>query len=200
MTASQIVLASASTARIRMLTAAGVTFRPHPARIDEQGLRDALASEGATPRDCADALAEHKAAKVSAKFPEALVIGCDQILDHEGESLGKPSDPDALRAQLLRLRGRTHRLWSAAVVYRDAAPLWRHVGEARMTMRSFSDDYLDDYLRRNGDDLMESVGGYRIEAEGIRLFDRIDGDYFTVLGLPLVPLLVWLGRAGVIAT
>lgn len=194
----QLVLASASPIRAALLRRAGLDVEVQPARIDEDALRASLQAEGAGPRDLADALAEHKARKISARMPGALVLGCDQILDLEGEVFAKPADLEAARAQLLRLRGKMHRLHSAVVLCRAGAPVWRHVGVAQLTMRTFSMIYLEGYLARGWPDIGDSVGGYRVEEEGVRLFSRIEGSYHTVLGLPLVDLLVHLGRIGAI--
>ncbi|PPB82661.1 septum formation protein [Albidovulum inexpectatum] len=199
-TNAQLVLASGSAIRAQLLRNAGLAIETHPAHIDEEAIRAALQHENATPRDIADALAELKARKISDKFPGALVLGCDQVLDLDGQVLSKPEDPEDARAQLLALRGRTHRLLSAAVVARDGTPIWRHVGQVRLTMRDFSDAYLDDYLARNWQSIRDSVGCYKLEEEGVRLFSRIDGDYFTVLGLPLIELLTWLSVRGDIAS
>jgi septum formation protein len=182
-----------------MLRNAGVPFSAHPARIDEAAIRDALVAEGATPRDIADALAEMKARRVAQRFPEALVIGSDQVLDHQGDILGKPADRDAAKAQLRRLRGTRHSLHAAVVLYERGKPVWRQSGEARLTMRTFSDAYLDAYLDRQGPDALTTVGAYRVEAEGIRLFERIEGDHFTILGMPLLPLLAYLTARGFVA-
>jgi len=195
----QIILASSSEIRRRMLADAGLSFDALPARVDEDTIRDALKAEGAKPRDIADTLAEMKARKLAERHKEAVVIGCDQVLEVDGEVWGKPDSPDAARAQLMRLRGRSHRLISAVVLYDRAEPVWRHVGEVRLTMRSFSDAYLDDYLARTWDDVRHSVGAYQLEREGARLFAHVEGDYFTVLGLPLLPLLNYLSQRGFIA-
>ncbi|MCL4186077.1 MAG: septum formation protein Maf [Rhodobacteraceae bacterium] len=184
-----LILASASSIRASLLRRAGVAVEVVPARIDEEAVRLALAAEAARPREVADTLAEHKARKVSERFPDALVLGCDQVLDLDGTVLGKPVDIDAARTQLRALRGRSHRLFAAAVLYHSARPVWRHVGEARLTMRSFSDFWLEGYLARNGAGLCESAGAYKIEEEGVRLFSRVEGDHFSILGLPLIQIL-----------
>lgn len=191
-----ILLASGSEIRQTLLRNAGVPFTVTPARIDEDAIKRALEAEGALPRDIADALAEGKARKVSSKNPGALVLGFDQVLDHDRQILSKPRSVEEAREQLTRLRGQIHSLLSAAVIYEDGEPLWRHIGIARLTMRDFSDAYLDDYLARNWDSIRHSVGGYKLEEEGVRLFSRIQGDYFTILGLPLVELLSYLTIRG----
>jgi septum formation protein len=195
-----LILASSSPVRARLLQAAGVPFETRAARMDEPAIRASLLAESATPRDIADTLAELKALRVAARFPGALVIGCDQVLAFGTEILGKPESPADARAQLCLLRNRTHRLLSAVVICDNEKPVWRHVGEARMTMRDFSEDWLDGYLARNWDSVRDSVGCYHLEAEGIRLFSRIEGDYFTVLGLPLLELLSYLALRGTIAS
>jgi len=192
-----LILASTSEIRLRLLRAAGVDVTAIAARIDEDSLRASLQAEAATPRDIADALAEMKAARLADRHP--LVLGCDQVLEFKGQVWGKPATVDEARTQLVALRGTTHRLLSAAVLYEDARPVWRHVGEVRLTMRPFSDAYLDAYLSRNWDSIRHSVGGYKLEEEGARLFERVDGEYFAVLGLPLFALLGYLGQRGIIA-
>ncbi len=194
---SRIVLASASPARLRLLRAAGIAVEAIPARIDEHSIRDSLAADGASPRDMADVLAEMEAARIAPRVPAAVVLGSDQVLDLDGEALGKPADAGETRAQLIRLRGRRHRLHSAVVLFHDGQPRWRHVATATLTMRALSDTWIDAYLSRNPD-LTGTVGGYMLEAEGIRLFDRVEGDHFTILGLPLHPLVLYLEQRGFI--
>lgn len=194
----EIILASQSEVRKRLLDAAGVKALPIAARVDEQSIMQALVAEDAKPRDIADTLAEMKARKIADKNPRALIIGCDQTLDFQGEVWSKPTSLAVAREQLLRLRGETHRLHSAVVLYDDGEPIWRHIATVRLTMRTFSETYLDDYLARNWEMARYSVGCYMLEGEGIRLFETVEGDYFSVLGLPLLPLLGYLGMRGFI--
>jgi septum formation protein len=192
--ASPVILASKSAARAALLRGAGVPFETAGAGVDEAALKSGLLAEGAKPRDIADALAEAKAVKVSRVRPGALVIGADQTLDFEGRLFDKPESRAEARGRLLELRGKTHALHSGVVVARDGEPIWREVATARLTMRPFSEGYLDAYLDRGGDELLTSVGAYQLEGEGVQLFSRIVGDYFTILGLPLLSLLDLLRR------
>jgi septum formation protein len=193
---TRLILASGSKIRAQLLRNANVRFEVHPARVDEAMIKQSLEAEQAKPRDVADALAEMKARKVSEKHPGALVLGCDQVLDHGGQILSKPETPDAAGAQLRALRGDRHMLLSAAVIVENGTPVWRHVGHVRMMMRAASDSYIDDYVERNWDSIRYSVGGYKLEEEGVRLFTGVDGDYFTVLGMPLLELLGYLTVRG----
>ncbi len=193
-----LILASGSEIRASLLRRAGVEVTPLPARIDEEMIRQSLQAENAKPHDVADALAEMKAARVADKHPAALVLGCDQVLEFGGAILSKPETLEQARQQLTDLRGKSHRLLSAMVLYDAAKPIWRHIGEANLTMKPVSDGYLDGYLDRNWPGISASVGGYKLEEEGIRLFSAITGDYFTILGLPLLPLLSYLAQRGFI--
>jgi septum formation protein len=193
-----LILASQSQIRQQLLRNAGVEFGVEAARVDEDALRAALEAEATSPRDIADALAEMKAVKVSGKHPQAMVIGCDQVLDFEGGILAKPETPEEAREQLCMMRGKRHDLISAAVICEAGRPVWRQVGVVRMAMKNFSDAYVQGYIERNWPGIRHSVGAYKLEEEGVRLFERVDGDYFTVLGLPLLGLLAYLEQRGVL--
>lgn len=191
-----IILASGSSIRTQMLSQAAVPHEIQLARVDEEMIKASLVSEGAPPRDIADALAEMKASKISDKNAGALVIGCDQVLEHGGKLLSKPETPEHALAQLQSMRGDRHTLLSAAVIYEDGKPLWRHIGVVRLRMRDASDAYLTDYVARNWDSIRHAVGAYKLEEEGVRLFSRIEGDYFNVLGMPLLEILNYLTLRG----
>ncbi len=193
-----LILASASVIRARILNDAGVPHTVEPAAIDETAAKQSLRAEGASAEDAALSLAGLKAAKIARRHQGALVIGADQILDHGGEWLDKPSNRSAAVATLDALRGRDHALVSGVTVARDGDLLWRHAERAGLTMRDFSDDYRDAYLDRLGDSAFASVGAYQIEGLGAQLFARIEGDYFAILGLPLLPLLDFLRGHGVV--
>ena len=195
-----LLLASASSIRLQLLHQAGLEAAAQPARIDEATIRDALLAEHAKPRDIADALAEMKARKLAEKNPTALVLGCDQVLALKDQLFSKPESIEEARQQLVLLRGQTHQLISALVLYDQGKPIWRHVATASLTMREVSDSYLDAYLARNWHSIQHSVGGYKLEEEGILLFTALVGDYFTILGLPLLPLLGFLATRDFIDT
>lgn len=194
-----VILASKSAARRAVLDGAGVPYEVLVAGVDEDAVKTGLLAEGATPRDVADALAELKALKVS-RGRSDFVIGADQTLDLDGQLYDKAPDLDAARERLLALRGKTHKLHSAVVVAKDGAPIWREVVTARLTMRDFSEDFLEEYLKVEGAASLGSVGCYRLEGPGAQLFSKIDGDYFAILGLPLMGLLDLLRRHGVLSS
>jgi septum formation protein len=180
-----------------MLRDAGVAVETVAAAVDEAGIKAGLREEAAPPRDVADLLAELKARRIATRRPERLVLGADQVLVLDGRIFDKPADLAEARVQLQGLRGRRHELLSAAVIFEGAAPVWRHVGRAVLTMRPFSDVFLDDYLAAEGDLALASVGGYRIEGRGAQLFSRVDGDHFTIMGLPLLEVLGFLRTRGI---
>jgi septum formation protein len=187
-----LVLASASEARAHLLENAGFQVMRVPAAIDEMAVKEAFRREGADAATCALALATAKAERISQRHRGALVVGADQMLVCGEAWFDKPSDLDHARAQLIALRGRTHELVTAVVAFRDGADLWHHVARARLAMRPFSDAFLDAYLGAAGESVLGSVGAYRLEGLGAHLFTRVEGDYFTVLGLPLLPLVDFL--------
>jgi septum formation protein len=192
----RIILASTSPARIALLTSAGVPFTARAAGIDERAIERPLINAGASPAEIAEALAAAKATSPREIPTDALVIGADQTLEFEGERWTKPDTIDAARTQLLALSGNTHRLYSAVAVARGGAIVWHHRATAELTMRRLSAGFIDRYLGKVGETALSSVGAYQIEGAGVQLFDRIDGDYFAILGLPLLPLLAFLRQAG----
>jgi septum formation protein len=193
-----LILASGSDIRATLLRNAGIEFEVVVPRVDEDTIKQSLIAENASPRDIADALAEMKALRVASKHPDAIVIGCDQVLAHGRQMLSKPKTPADAIAQLKSLRGQTHQLLSAAVIYADGKPQWRHVGLTCLFMRDVSDAYLAAYVDRNWDSIRHAVGAYKLEEEGARLFSRVEGDYFNVLGIPLLELLSYLTLRGTI--
>lgn len=193
----KLILASGSPIRAEMLRNAGVSVETQVARVDEAAIKGAMLAENARPRDIADALAEMKARRVAMKQQDALVLGADQVLVCDGTLYDKPDSIDEARAQLKSLRGKAHELLSAAVIFEDGRPVWRHIGRAQLMMREFSDEFLDEYAIQQGNDLLTTVGAYKLEGAGGQLFTRVQGDYFSVLGLPLLEVLEFLRNKGI---
>lgn len=192
-----LLLASQSAGRANILRAAGLSFETSPAHIDEEGLTAALQAEGQSPRNIADALAEAKAIKISSRLPGVIVLGADSVLAlDDGVMLTKPDDKDDAKAQLRTMAGRRHRLFSAVVAARDGQAIWRHVDVAKLSMRALSDSFIDAYVEQNWDSIRWTVGCYEIEGAGVQLFDRVEGDPWTIIGLPMLPLLQWLRTIG----
>ena len=195
----RLILASASASRKALLHHAGLRFIARAAAIDEASVKRAGQAEDAGPEDVALLLAEMKARRIARGDPEALVIGCDQLLVCDGRWFDKPADLAEARAHLLALRGRTHTLVTAVLCQRGEQRLWHHVAAPRLTMRHFSEAFLDDYLDTEGEALTATVGAYRLEALGSLLFEAIDGEHSAILGLPLLPLFGFLRQHGVLA-
>lgn len=196
---SQVVLASGSPIRAELLKRAGVAFEVEVAPVDEAEIRDALKADGATAEEAAEALAEAKALRVARRRPDDLVIGADQILDVDGDWLEKPGTVDGARTQLGQLSGRTHRLISAVVVALNGARAWAHVDAAHLSMRVLDAPAIEAYLAEAGPGILSSVGSYQIESIGVRLFEHVEGDHFTIQGLPLLPLVNFLRLHGRVA-
>ena len=194
----RLVLASGSRFRKAMLEAAGIDIDVIPAEIDERAVEKPLEGTGASPEEVAQILAEAKALDVSEKNPGRLVLGCDQTLSLGEELFHKPADMESARHHLLALSGKTHQLNSAAVLARNGETLWRYVGVANLTMRKLDPAFIGRHLARVGAVALNSVGAYQIEGEGVQLFEKIEGDYFTIVGLPLLPLLRELRSIGAI--
>ncbi len=192
----RVILASASKSRAAVLRAAGVAFDVVPAHVDEDAVKVSLKAKGATAADCAEALANLKAVEVSGQNPESLVIGADQMLECDGTWFDKPADLAGARRHLMALRGKSHSLPTAVAVALGGAQVWHHVALPRLTMRAFSETFIDGYLQATGTSVMTSVGAYQLEGPGAQLFSRIDGDFFTILGLPLLELLAFLRAHG----
>jgi septum formation protein len=195
---SRLLLASASPARQALLRAAGVDFTVAPASINEPALMQDLIAKGSEAGTIAEMLAEQKAVMVSRRSPGAVVLGGDSVLALGSEIIGKSHNLAALRVLLLKLSGKTHQLVSAAALARDGAILWRHTARANMTVRTFNEAFVDTYLAREGETLLGSVGGYHFEGRGAQLFESAEGDYFSILGLPLLPVLAQLRALGLL--
>lgn len=194
----KLILASGSPFRKAMLVNSGIEVEAVPAEIDERAVEAPLHDSGLSPEDVAAILAEAKAMEVSERRPGALVLGCDQTLSLGDRLFHKPADMEGARRHLLALSGMTHQLNSAAVLVRNGEVLWRHVGIANLTMRQLDPAFIGRHLARVGDRALSSVGAYQVEGEGIQLFEKVEGDHFTIVGLPLLPLLAELRRLGAI--
>ena len=196
-----LVLASQSSSRKAMLDAAQVPYEAFPAAVDEAAIKNALAAEGQPPRNIADALAEAKALKVSSRIPVALVLGSDQLLAMEdGTMFDKPESPEEAKEHLRTFSGKVHRLHAAAVIAENGRAVWRHISIAKMYVRPLSEAFIDRYVEEEWDRIRWTVGCYEIEGRGSQLFDRIDGDNFTVMGMPLLPVLGYLRTRGLLTS
>lgn len=195
-----VVLASASRSRLGLLRCAGIDLRAEPARVDEAEVKASLLAEKAAATVAAETLAEFKARKVSRHEPGALVIGADQILECDGRWFDKPPDRAAAAEHLRALSGKTHALVTAACVVRDGIRIWHHGEAPQLTMRPFDEAFIESYLDTAGPGILQTVGAYQLEGLGAQLFSRVNGDYFTILGLPLLPLLGFLREHGVPAS
>jgi len=197
---NNLILASASQSRAKVLQNVGVEFTVIAAHVDEEAVKDSMRAAKQGHRAVADALAELKAMRVSSQYPHDFVIGADQVLSFDGWIVSKCETVRDARNLLSELRGKMHELYSAVVLAKGGSPLWRHVEKSTLTMRDFSDEFLDHYLQTGGESLLSGVGCYRLEEDGAQLFAQVDGDYFSILGLPLIPLLSALREQGVIPT
>ena len=188
-----LLLASQSSGRAAMLRAAGLTFETTAAHVDEDALTASLLAAGQTPRNIADALAEAKAIKISSRLPGVTVLGADSTLAlDDGSMLAKPASPEEAAGHLRRLSGTRHRLFSAVVAAREGAPVWRAIGEAKLWMRPLSDAFIAAYVAQYWDSIRWTVGCYEIEGAGVQLFEKVEGDPWTIIGMPMLPLLAWL--------
>ena len=195
-----VILASGSEIRAKLLKGAGVSFETKVSRIDEASTIASLKAEQAKPHEIVDTLAEYKAQRIAMKHLDKLVIGCDQILICDKKIYEKATSIEAAREKLLALRGKPHQLMSSVVIFENGRPVWRHIGRAQLIMREFSDGFLDQYLLEQGNGVLSSVGCYKIEEAGAQLFSHIQGDYFTILGIPLLEVLGFLRTRGVLVS
>jgi len=193
---SPLILASSSSIRYKIIKDAGLDVSVSRVKVDESSVKESLLSERATARDIADTLAEMKAQKSSMKNPTSLVLGCDQVLEYKGQLFSKPKDQGDACAQLKQLSSGKHVLLSAAVLYENQEPIWRFVGKAEMYVRELSDDFIATYVSENWTDIQHCVGCYQIEGTGVQLFSRVQGDHFTIMGLPLYELLAYFRITG----
>ncbi len=194
---TRIILASGSQIRRQIMESAGLDFDVVVKPVDEAAIKSAMLAEGAKIRDIADALAEAKARRVS-QAETGLVIGADQIMEMDGRLFDKPADLNAARERLLEMRGKTHHLIGAVVICENGRPVWRHMSKTTLSVRAFSDRFLDAYIEAEGEALTKSVGAYRFEGRGSQLFSSVDGDFFSILGLSLLPVLDYLRERGAI--
>lgn len=197
---SELVLASQSKTRQSMLSNAGIRFDVQVAPVDETEIKASLIAEGVPARDIADALADAKARSASLMRPDAMVLGADQILVQNGEIFSKAKDRGEAEAKLAKLSGKSHQLISAAVIYQHSQPVWRAIDAATLHVRDLSADFIKEYLDTLGDDAFWSVGCYQLEGRGIQLFDKVEGSHFTILGLPLIAVIDFLRRRGMLRT
>lgn len=195
---TRIILASGSQIRRQIMEQAGLEFEVIVRPVDEAAIKSAMLAEGAVIRDIADALAEAKSRRVS-QGEAGLVIGADQIMEMDGQLFDKPADLEAARERLLQMRGKTHHLIGAVVICENGAPVWRKLSKTSLTVREFSDGFLDDYIKAEGELLTKSVGAYRFEGRGAQLFSKVEGDFFSILGLSLLPVLDYLRERGAIS-
>ena len=196
----KIILASESKIRRKLLLQAEVNFQSIAAKIDEDTIKESLKNEDAKPKDISDTLAEYKAIRVANNFPTDIIIGCDQILVCNNEIISKARTLNEAKETLKLLRGKSHQLLSSAVIYDNNKPVWRTTSRAQLFMRDFTDEYLEYYIKTSGTDILSSVGCYLLENNGVNLFNRIQGDYFTVLGFPLLEVLDFLRKRELIKT
>ena len=194
-----IILASGSAIRHQILTQAGIGFETIVKSVDETAIKASMLSENFRLQDIADALAEAKSVRVSQQNP-GLVIGADQIMVMDNSLFDKPKDMNEAKSRLLSMRGKTHYLIGAVVISENGIPVWRHLAKTKLTMREFSDSFLDDYLVAEGESLLQSVGAYRFEGRGSQLFSNVEGDFFSILGLSLLPVMDYLRQRGAISS
>jgi len=193
----RVILASGSAIRHKLMTEAGLEFEVITKPVDEAAIKESMFAESARLRDIADALAEAKSMRVS-RIEEGLVIGADQIMVMDNQLFDKPKDMNEARERLKQMRGKTHYLVGAVVICENGAPVWRHMAKTKLTMRKFSDEFLEDYLEAEGDLVTKSVGAYRFEGLGAQLFSHVEGDFFSILGLSLLPVMDYLRIRGAI--